>query len=263
MTAADGPPAPRSRFAGRAGAYVRGRPGYPEALFDALLGLGRVAPGALVADVGAGTGISSAPLLARGLRVAAIEPDEAMRAAALAALGSRPGFRALPGSAEATGLDGASVDLVLAAQAFHWFDAARARAEFARILRPERAAAPSVALVWNARRATGTPFLAAYEALLLRFGTDYREVGHRGIGTGRLRGFFGREPLHRRFANHQDLGLDGLRARLLSSSYVPAEDRPGHAEMLAELERLFAVHSRDGIVRIEYDVDLFLGALAG
>jgi SAM-dependent methyltransferase len=251
---------PSSRFTQRAGDYVRGRPGYPEPLFDALVAAARLPPGAWVADVGAGTGLSAEPLLERGLRVAAVEPNAAMRAAALARLGGRDGFRAVAGSAEATGLDAASVDLVLAAQAFHWFDPARARAEFLRILRPAATGSdPTVALVWNARRATGTPFLAAYEELLLRFGTDYREVGHRGVNAERLAGFFGAAPAHRRFENRQDLDLDGLRARLLSSSYVPAAGRPGHREMLEELARIFRAHAAAGRVRLEYDADLYLG----
>ena len=247
------------RFTERADDYVRGRPGYPEPLFDALVEAARLRPGAWVADVGAGTGLSSGPLLARGLRVVAVEPDQAMRTAALARLGARAGFRAVPGTAEATGLEAASVDLVLAAQAFHWFDPGRARAEFLRILRPAPGADPTVALVWNARRATGTPFLAAYEALLLRFGTDYREVGHRGVSAERLAGFFGAAPAHRRFENHQDLDLDGLRARLLSSSYVPAAGRPGHVEMLAELARIFHAHAAAGRVRLDYDAELYFG----
>lgn len=252
-------PGALDRFTQRAGDYVRGRPGYPEALYDTLIELARLGSGALVADVGAGTGISAEPLLRRGFQVVAVEPNHAMRAAAVARLGAEPGFRAVAGSAEGTGLETASVDLVLAAQAFHWFDPALARAEFLRILRPRSGA---VALVWNARRAAGTPLLAAYEELLLRFGTDYREVGHRGVSAERLTAFFGFEPEQRRFESHQDLDLDGLGARLLSSSYVPAAGRPGHEEMLAELERIFRAHAAGGRVRIEYDVDLFVGRFA-
>jgi SAM-dependent methyltransferase len=247
---------PSLRFAGRADDYVRGRPGYPPELFD-LLGA-KLPAGARVADLGAGTGISSEPWLARGFAVDAVEPSAEMRAAAEARLGGRPGFRTVAGHAEATGLPASSVDLAFAAQAFHWFRPAEVRREAARILRGPRL----VALVWNARRAAGTPFLADYEDLLQRFGTDYREVGHRGVGADRLAPFFGGPFEHHRFANAQEVDLDGLRARLLSSSYVPAAGSPGHGEMLAELERIFARHARDGRVRIDYDTDLFEGVLA-
>jgi SAM-dependent methyltransferase len=248
---------PALRFAGRADDYVRGRPGYPEALFDLLAAETGLPAGATVGDLGAGTGLSSEPWLARGFAVTAVEPSAPMRRAAVERLGARRGFRAVDGRAEATGLAGASVDLVFAAQAFHWFDAAAARVELARILREPR----RVALAWNARRADGTPFLRDYEALLERFGTDYREVGHRGVGDERLRAFFGGPFERRRFDNAQSLDLDGLRARLLSSSYVPEPGAAGHAEMLAELSRIFDRHRVGGLVRIDYDTDLRFGRL--
>jgi SAM-dependent methyltransferase len=250
------PDAPR-RFADRAADYVRGRPGYPDELFDAVALETGLAPPALVVDLGAGTGLSSEPWLARGYEVVAVEPSEPMRRAAVERLGGRPGFHALDGRAEDTGLPGRSADLAFAAQAFHWFDAAAARAELRRVLRPPA----RVALAWNARRAGGTPFLAAYEELLLRFGTDYREVGHRGVDRGRLADFFGADFSARRFESFQELDAEGLRARLLSSSYVPAAGRPGHTEMLDELDRLFAEHAEAGRVRLEYDVDLYVGEL--
>jgi SAM-dependent methyltransferase len=255
--AGEGAAATAGRFSGRVGDYERGRPGYPPALYDAIVELAALPPGGVVADIGAGTGLSSEPLLERGFSVIAVEPGDEMRAAAERRLGSRAGFSTRPGSAEATGLADGSVDLVLAAQAFHWFDPTAARVELRRVLRR----GGSAAVVWNARRATGTPFLEAYEALLLEFGTDYREVGHRGVGDERLRTFFGGPFEHRRFDNHQVLDLEGLRARLLSSSYVPAAGRPRHDAMLTALARIFAAHQEGGRVELEYDVDLSCGPL--
>jgi SAM-dependent methyltransferase len=247
------------RFDGRVADYRRGRPGYPEALFDAVVELGGLAPGATVADLGAGTGLATEPLLRRGLRVAAVEPNGAMRAALAARLGGSPRLTIVAGSAEATGLAERSIDLALAAQSFHWFDAARAHAELARIL---RSPAARVALVWNSRRAAGTPFVEGYERLLLRHGTDYRAVGHRGVGRERLAAFFGGRFAQRRFDHAQRLDRAGLRARLLSSSYVPAAGQPGHAAMLAALDALFEAHSRGGEVELVYDCELSIGPLA-
>lgn len=253
------PPTPdtRDRFTGRVEDYVRARPGYPTAIVDDLVAAGILAPGAVVADIGSGTGISTALFLTAGHEVVGVEPNAAMRAAAEASLARFPRFRSLPGSAEATGLPDASVDLVVAAQAFHWFDAARTRHEFRRIL-----TAPGwVALIWNARQAAGTPFLAAYEALLLEFGTDYAQVGHRGVGAERLAPFFGGSWETRRYENAQELDLEGLRSRLLSSSYIPAPGRPEHAEMLERLASIFDAHSEDGRVRILYDTEVHAGRL--
>ncbi|MBP9145777.1 MAG: class I SAM-dependent methyltransferase [Thermoanaerobaculia bacterium] len=250
-------PDARDRFTGRVDDYVRARPGYPPAIVDDLAAAGILAPGAVVADIGSGTGISSALFLAAGHEVVGVEPNAPMRAAAEASLARYPLFRSLPGSAEATGLPDGSVDLVVAAQAFHWFDAARTRTEFRRILTD-----PGwVALIWNARRSSGTPFLAAYEALLLAFGTDYAQVGHRGVGAERLAPFFGGSWETRRYENAQELDFEGLRSRLLSSSYIPAPDRPEHVAMLERLRSIFDRHSMDGRVRILYDTEVHAGRL--
>lgn len=247
-----------ARFSDRADDYVRGRPGYPEALFDAVAELGRLAPGATIADLGAGTGISTEPLLRRGFRVFAIEPNDAMRSSLVARFANRAGLVIVAGTAEATGLARHSVDLALAAQAFHWFDVDRTKFELRRIL---RSAAACVALVWNARRATGSPFVEAYEELLLRHGTDYREVGHRGIGRDRLAAFFGGPFEERRFDTVQRLDFASLSARLLSSSYVPAAGQSGHEAMMLDLSRIFDLHAADGEVELLYDCELSIGPL--
>jgi len=181
-------PEPTERFSDRVGDYLRYRPRYPQALVPVLEEEMRLAPAWVVADVGSGTGFSAEPFLAHGNVVFAVEPNGAMRRAAEERLGDRPGFRGVAGSAEATGLEGTSVDLVAAGQAFHWFDLEECREELIRILRPPR----WVALFWNTRRLTGSGFLEGYEALLREFGTDY-QVGGRvtmeydtEIYTGRL-----------------------------------------------------------------------------
>jgi SAM-dependent methyltransferase len=211
------------RFAGRVADYERGRPGYPEALFDRLVALAGLAPGAAVADIGAGTGIASEPLLRRGLRVFAVEPSDEMRAAAERRLGGDAGFRATAGRAEATGLDDASVELVIAAQAFHWFEPQATRQEPAHPA-PRRPAA----LVWNARRADR-------HAVRRRLRGSAAAPRHR-LRRGRPSRPRPRAPGGRssaalrrriRFDNAQALDRDGLRARLLSSSYVPARGEPG------------------------------------
>jgi len=248
------------RFAdpARVVAYQRGRPGYPEALFDRLLEISALAPGASVADLGAGTGLATRPLLDRGLRVVAVEPSAEMLSAAETLLGARPGLDLVAGTAEATGLDDASVDLVVAAQAFHWFEPEATRRELGRILRP----GGLVGLIWNARRSGGEAFLEAYEALLVEFGTDYLDVGHRGVGEERLATFF-RGPFETHvFENRQRLDREDLRARLLSSSYLPAAGEPRHDEMLRVLDAIHERFAVDGSVDLVYDCRLFVGPLS-
>ena len=247
-------PDPRSRFSDRVADYVRTRPDYPEAVLAALQAAG-VGPGSRVADIGSGTGIFSALLLRSGATVAAVEPNAEMRAAAEARLGREARFRSVAGSAEATGLAEGSVDLVTAAQAFHWFDREAARVEFQRILR----VGGLVALVWNVRREASTPFLREYEALLRRFGTDYGKVNHRNIDPAQIRDFYGGEVEVRSFPHAQAHDREGIRGRLLSSSYTPREGDPAREPMLEELDAIFERHAREGVVRIEYDTELYVG----
>ncbi len=245
------------RFGNRVGAYDTGRPRYPAALVDALAD--GLPAGATIADIGSGTGLLSRPFVERGLRVLAVEPNEPMRRAAEASLERLPGFTSLDGTAEATGLEAASVDLIVVGQAFHWFDRAAARREFARILKP----GASVALVWNDRLSDSSPFMGDYEALLRRFGTDYAQVEHRNLRPAQLSRFFGEQGCRlRAFDNPQWLDWDALQARLNSSSYVPEPGHPEHAPMLAHLRQLFDRHQQEGRVRFDYDTLLYLAPLS-
>src|SRR4051812_43629153 len=169
---------PTERFTDRVEDYVRHRPGYPDAVLTLLAREAGLTPAAVVADVGAGTGISSELFLRFGCTVHAVEPNAAMRQAAEAWLAGRAHYHSHAGTAEATGLPDRSVDYVVAGQAAHWFDLPAAAREFARILRD-----PGwVVLLWNTRKTDATPFLRAYEALLHRYGTDYRQVVHTNLG---------------------------------------------------------------------------------
>jgi SAM-dependent methyltransferase len=236
--------------------YARYRPGYPRTLVDRLRDAVGLAPDWVVADVGSGTGLSSLPFLDHGNRVVGIEPNAAMRDAAELRLAGRPGFRSLGGSAEATGLEASSVDLVMAGQAFHWFDRSAAQAEFARILRP-----PGwVALAWNTRRLAGDPFSEGYERLLERFGTDYASVRHDRLDAAAIRGFFRGGKVHQfSLPNHQTFDLEGLRGRLLSSSYTPDEGDPMRAAMLDALGALFTATHDGGVVSMRYDTEVWVG----
>ena len=247
-----------TRFTDRTEHYVKHRPTYPPGVLDLLrdeMGLG---PGSAVADVGSGTGISTALLLDRGYVAHAVEPNAAMRSAAERLLASRPGFRSVNGTAERTVLPAASVDAVVCMQAFHWFDRGAARAEFARVLRP----GGWVMIVWNDRR-TDTPFLADYEDLLLRFGTDYAAVRHNNVGDAALRAFYGAGGYQTRtFDNAQHFDFDGLRGRLLSSSYAPAETDPRSTPMLDHLRTVFDRHQAAGRVSFLYRTEVHFGRLS-
>ena len=248
------------RFTGRAEYYAQSRPGYPRQLFDFLRERAGLGAGTVVADIGSGTGLSSAPFLEFGCRVYGVEPNAEMRAKAEKRLEGAPGFHSMDGRAEATGLGAESVDLVTAMTAFHWFDVDAARAEFTRILRPGGA----VALVWNKRRMT-SPLMAEYEEVVRLYGRDYKS----GWGQDRRTPqhwsdlLFGSRPYgYASFENLQKLDLAGLIGRLLSASYAPLPDEPNHVAAVRRLTEAFVRYEQDGTVNIEYDTVLYYGALS-
>lgn len=249
---------PTLRFSDRVADYVRHRPSYPPGVVEALAAAGGLGWQSQVADVGSGTGIFTRLLLPRGARVFAVEPNAAMRAAAEAQLGRIPGFVSVHGTAEETTLPDASVDLVTVAQAFHWFDPVRCRREFVRILRP----GGRVALVWNERLPDATPFLQDYESLLRRHAPDYAQVNHTNIGAAQLAAFFGPGGYATgAFDYSQHFDFEGLRGRLLSSSYAPKAGQPGHEAMLEELAVIFSRHRQDGRIPFLYTTKLYYGRL--
>lgn len=250
-------PDPTLRFSDRAEDYERGRPTYPPAVVDLLQERVQLAPGWTVADIGSGTGISSEIFLDRACHVQAVEPNAEMRLIAERRLGGRAGFRSRAGAAERTGLPAESVDLVVAAQAFHWFDPIAAREESSRILRPPRWAA----LIWNVRHEDATPFLQGYEALIRRHAIDYARVRQQWGNEAALAVFFDRGFERVVLPNEQVLDFDGLHRRLVSSSYVPAPTDPRHAPMLDDLRALFDAHEDAGAVRMTYDCKVLIGRL--
>ncbi|CAB3759013.1 class I SAM-dependent methyltransferase [Paraburkholderia solisilvae] len=244
------------RFSDRVADYVRFRPTYPREIVTFLHDTCGVAPAAPVADIGAGTGISAKVFLDEGHPVIAVEPNDAMRAAADALLASYDGFSSVSGTAEATTLADASVDLVIAAQAFHWFDPVTARREFARILKPRGL----VALFWNSRMLEGSPFLEGYEALLQQYSTDYQAVAERYGDDESMAVWFGDAFAHKAyFPNAQWLDFDGLKGRLLSSSYAPKAGHPNHEPMLTALRALFDRTAHDGNVEFAYQTRVYVG----
>ncbi|HTC48634.1 MAG TPA: class I SAM-dependent methyltransferase [Candidatus Aquilonibacter sp.] len=247
-----------SRFSDRVENYVLYRPGYPGEALQALKEECGLARDQVIADVASGTGIWTRVLLENGNPVFGVEPNAEMRAAGERLLVGFPRFTSVAGTAEATTLADRSVDLATAAQAAHWFDRKRSRSEFMRILKP----GGWLALLWNERVTDSTPFLRDYEALLLKYGTDYQDIRHERT-TAEINEFFDPAPYQERvFDMRQEFDYAGIEGRLLSSSYAPGPDHPRHAPMLAELRRIFDVHALEGRATFEYKTRLYFGRLS-
>jgi SAM-dependent methyltransferase len=245
-----------NRFSNRVEDYIKYRPGYPSQVLDILREETGFDSTSIVADVGSGTGISCELFLKNGNAVFGVEPNAPMRAAAESMLARYPQFHSIAGAAEDIPLPPQCVDYIVAAQAFHWFDSGRAKTEFRRVLRPNG----WLVLLWNSRRNDSTPFLREYEALLQDFAIDYQQVMHRNLSPSDLARFFAPASLRSRsIYNEQEFDFDGLKGRLLSSSYAPLQSHPNHDRMLAELRRIFDEHAVNDRVRFEYDLEIYAG----
>jgi SAM-dependent methyltransferase len=253
MTIAD----PTLRFSSRVENYIRYRPGYPIQVIEILKSECGLTSASVIADIACGTGIFTKLLLENGNPVFGVEPNREMREAAERLLAGYPNFTSIAGTAESSNLPDHSVDFATAAQAAHWFDLGKAREEFARILEPGGWAV----LVWNERSTDTTPFLRAYEDVLLAYGTDYEQVRHEHT-TDKIGDFFLSSPFHAcAFDMRQEFGYADLEGRLLSSSYAPMHGHPKYEPMLKELRRVFDSYNENGRVAMDYRTKMYYGQL--
>jgi ubiquinone/menaquinone biosynthesis C-methylase UbiE len=247
---------PTDRFSGLAGVYAQSRPDYPAAAIDYLMTHCRLGPGSLLVDVGSGTGIASRLFARRQVSVIGIEPNEEMRSIAQAEIlpADFPAPRYRAGTAEATGLDSGIADLVLAAQAFHWFEPQAALAEFYRLLKQGGWAA----LLWN-ERDESDPFTAAYgHAFRAVPGAAALETERGQSGRHLLGSFLFQETHRMAFSHQQPMDEKAMLGRAFSASYAPRE--PVQAEALATaLRAAFARFHHNGQVVLRYETSVYLG----
>lgn len=240
---------PTGRFTGLAATYAQFRPDYPDAALDYLMQHCGLGSGSVLVDVGSGTGISSRAFAERGLRVIGIEPNTDMRDAATAEPAAdfaiAPSYRF--GRAEATGLAAGMADLILAAQAFHWFESTEALTEFRRVLKPTG----WVALLWN-ERDESDPCTAQFGATLRSTSEGAAvESGWGRSGEALLTSELFRNGQQVGFPHEQSLDEQGLLGRAFSASYAPRE--PDRAAPFADaLRAIFARYQRDERVTLRY-----------
>jgi SAM-dependent methyltransferase len=217
-------------FGRAAEAYDRGRPDYPASVVEHLLRVLKVSAQSCVVELGAGTGKFTNSLAATGARIIAVEPVVSMRARLAERL---PHVQVVDATAEATSLPAASVDAVVAAQAFHWFDAKRAVAEIARILRP----GGGLGLIWNVRDDSLPWVRRLTEIIDPHEGTAPRYRTLEWMSAFEPNGLF--EPLQmQEFAHIQRLTPDALLDRVASISFIAALPEAVRAVVLSRVREL-------------------------
>ncbi|MBK8012856.1 MAG: methyltransferase domain-containing protein [Deltaproteobacteria bacterium] len=233
---------PRDRFSITSDLYSKHRPSYPSALVQWIEQTSSVQPGATVVDVGCGTGITSR-LFADRYSVIGVDPSEAMLEKARA-LG---GARYHRGDAVRTGLEDESAQLIIAGQAFHWFELEPTMFELRRIL----ASSGWVVAFWNVR--ADTPFLHAYAALLSTLAA-YKQVPKALETINRISGYPDLCDVTKSTFHHaQSMTEQDFYGRVFSSSYV-AHGVTDPTDFRAALRELFLQHSNEGTVSFHYDV---------
>lgn len=250
---------PTERFTSRVENYVRYRPSYPTTIIPLLEEQTGLDSDWSIADIGAGPGNLTRLLLDHGFRVIGVEPNDAMREAGEALLGGRTRFTSTKGTAEATSLPSGSVDLITVGQAFHWFEPAATRREFLRVLRSDG----WVALIWNKRPEGDVPILDAWSEVFRANSPEFDAVRYRDDAAAAGMAILFNSPDYLRFTlpNEQELNAEAFWGRILSSSYTPLPGEPGHEEIKRQCELIFAEHSVDGLVKIPYETQVFLGQL--
>ncbi len=247
---------PQKRFSNRVKNYVKYRPKYPGIILDFIKHKLNLQNENIVADIGSGTGISSELFLKNGNTVYGVEPNKDMRETAEKLLKDYPNFISVNGTAESTTLKSKSIDFIVSAQSFHWFNLEKSKEKFLRILQPPG----YVILLWNSRVNDASLFLSEYEDLLLKYAIDYKQISHKNIDGKILDNFFNSYEV-RHFPNSQTFDFEGLKGRLLSSSYTPTKDHANYKPMIGQLKNIFERNNKFGKVEFIYNTELYFGRL--
>ncbi|MEM7103181.1 MAG: class I SAM-dependent methyltransferase [Bacteroidota bacterium] len=249
---------PTKRFSDRVANYILYRPDYPSSIVPFLESAIGLSETSVIADVGSGTGKSSAVFLEYGCPVYAVEPNGPMRLAAEEIFNAYKNFHSINATAELTTLGDSSVDVIISGQAFHWFDPEKSRAEFRRILSDTG----WVVLIWNTRNPENAPFMDAYNLFVSEYSDEYGKIYKRRTDTENFDCFFGPNAYqYHILPNSQEFSFEGLKGRYLSSSYAFNESHPQHRVAIDRLKSIFEMYQKDGKVVMPYKTELFFGQL--
>lgn len=245
------------KFSGKAELYRSARPAYSQKLIDCLFSRYGFSEDSAVADVGSGTGIFSKQLLDKGCKVYGVEPNADMRKTAEEQLKAYKNFVSVDGSADCFGLSDCSVDIVTAAQAFHWFAADAFAAECRRVLKGDK----QVVLVYNSRDKIAPVNVESYK-IFSRFCPAFHGFGG-GMEEERIYAFFGGKAEKIGFENNLVLDRDRFIGRCLSASYALTPKDGEYGEFIAGLNSLFDGFARGGFITIANASVAYIGYPVG
>jgi SAM-dependent methyltransferase len=233
--------------------YLKYRPSYPKEIVDLLVNECGLNKNSVIADIGSGTGLLAKLFLDVGNTVYGVEPNQAMREAGEAYLAQYSQFHSISGTAEATHLENASMDFIMAGTAFHWFDVEKTKREFKRIAKPRA----WVVLLWNVRDIQSS-LIRDYESLLLEYGKDYANSNAKKLDKVAMDSFFSEHPVKiASFKNVQEFDLEGFKGRLLSMSFIPGPENEKYTAMLEQLKQIFLRYEKNGVIEFLYKTNLY------
>jgi ubiquinone/menaquinone biosynthesis C-methylase UbiE len=250
--------APTERFSATVENYIKYRPSYPKEIINFLVDTYSFDPNKIIADIGSGTGILTKLFLDNGNFVYGVEPNQGMREAGETILKDYEKFRSINGTAEATTLPSASIDIITVGTAFHWFDNEKSKIEFKRILK----SLGLVVIIWNVRDIKESSLMDEYEQLIIKYGTDYVDSTAQKFDKGDLENFFSPSQMKTCvFENSQSFDWLGLQGRLLSTSYSLRPTDEKYEEMMAALKNLYDKYQKNGQVEFLYQTKMYCGYL--
>jgi len=249
---------PTERFSSRVEAYRRFRSRYPREIIPLLEERCALTRESVIADIGAGTGMLSELFLENGNRVYGVEPNADMRAVCEELVPRHPLLTCVDGAAEETHLPDRSADFVAIGRALHWFDQARCRPEFIRILRP----GGWVVLASQGPHTRSEPVVRDFQTILKEHGLDYAQMRHRyDLDNLARRLYAGGEFHEAEFASAEEMTYEELEGFMLSLSVTPQPGHPGFPAMQQALREYFARHESGGKIRIPMTCKIHFGHL--
>lgn len=245
------------RFTGRAEAYSKYRPTYPQGVLDILKEKIHFDSSKVVADIGSGTGILSKLFLEHGNRVFGVEPNADMRNKAESSLAGFPNFISLNGTAENTSLKDRSVDLISIGQALHWFDPVKSWKEFGRIMNQNG----WLCVLYNDRKSENySGIMKNYESIVRKYSRNRPRMER--IEGDALCKFFPTWVFEKYLLpNEQTLDFEGLIGRLSSASYMPQPEEDQFMSMKNEIKEIFDEYQVDNKITLFYVTNVFLGKI--